>query len=285
MKKISIFLLSALFVMSIGFNACKQNATNPAGENIKSSEDNALVDSEFSSVFSMVDSQSDALINVINNDPKSSEIQDLTIKKSDLLPQCATLTWDSVTKTLVIDFGTANCLCRDDLWRRGKIIVIYNGKYPEVNSGYTITLENYYVQDMKVYGTKTVTFLALFKVRIKVENAGIVTPTGTIKWECYRTIEKLWGQLTPKTLWDDVYSITGNASGVNREGTAFTVNIDKALKKALICQKKDFISGIITIQNDKGNTLTVDYDANGDEACNKLAKVTVNGVTKIITLR
>lgn len=285
MRKLYPFLLIALFGSLLVFNACKQNSTNPVTDSIKSSEDNAMVDAEFSTIYSMVDSQNDALKSGIDHFDKGNGILVATVKKSDLLPACAVVTWDSATKVLLIDFGTENCLCQDDMWRRGKIKVTYNGKYPEVNSGYTVTLDNFYVQDMNVFGTKTVKFLGLFKVQITVANGGMVTPTGTIKWSSDRTIEKLWGQLTPKTLWDDIYSITGNASGVNREGTAFTVTIDVPLKKALICQKKDFISGVITIQNDNDKTLSVDYNANGDEGCNKLAKVTVNGVTKIITLR
>lgn len=285
MKSITNLFVLLLISVMLTITGCKQNSTNPVEENIQSSEDNALVDAEFSTIYSFVDSQKDALLTGAYHKTDGNGIQVVTVDKSPLLPDCAVVTWDSVIKKLTIDFGTTNCKCPDDIWRRGKIIIQFNGKYPEVNSGWVITLDNYFMQDMSVTGTKTVTFLALFKVNIDVKNASIVTPTGTIKWNANRTIEKLWGQLTPKNTWDDVYSITGNADGVNRQGTAFTVTIDQPLKKAIICQKKDFLSGIITIVNDKGNTLSVDYNANGDEACNKLAKVTVNGKSKIIILR
>jgi|GEM_PF-1000209 len=285
MKKIYTFFFVCCLGTLLMLNGCKKNPTSPVSENIKSSEDNAMVDGEFTTIYSMTDSQKDEVLNAVNRESKGSGIQEITVNKSALLPACATVTFDTTTKKCVIDFGAVNCKCQDDLWRRGKIIITFFGVKGQANWGYTVTLDNYYVQDMSVYGTKTVTFLNLNKVNILVKDAGIVTTTGTIKWNCDRTIEKLWGQLTPKNIWDDEYSITGNASGVNREGTAFTVNIEKALKKKVICQKKDFVSGIITIANDKGNTLTVDYDANGDEGCNKLAKVTVNGTTKIITLR
>jgi hypothetical protein len=285
MKKITYFIFLFIITAMLILTSCKQNSTNPAEENIQSSEDNALVDSEFSTIYSYVDSQHEAIISGAFHKTDGNGIQEVTVERSALLPECAVVTWDSLIKKLTIDFGTTNCKCADDLWRKGKIFIQFKGKYPEVNSGWTTTLENYYVQDMSVSGTKTITFLALFKVNIEVKNASLVTPTGTIKWNANRTIEKLWGQLTPKNTWDDVYSITGSADGVNRQGTAFTVTIDQPLKKAVICQKKDFLSGIITIINDKGNTLSVDYNANGDEACNKLAKVTVNGQSKIIVLR
>jgi hypothetical protein len=265
--------------------SCKDNTVDPAEGNIQSSKDNALAEGEFSSIFSFVDSQGEVSFSSLTESSKNPGIAIDLKAKSELLPDCAQVNFDTATKTLTIDFGTENCKCKDGLWRRGKIVAVFNGKYPTVGANVTISLENFYVEDMKVFGTKTVTVLGLHKVNIKVANAGIVTPTKTIEWNCDRTIEKIWGQLTPKIAFDDEYRITGNASGVNREGVAFTVTIDTPLIKKVNCLLKDFVSGVLTIQNDKGDVLSVDYNANGDEACNKLAKVTVNGVTKIITLR
>jgi hypothetical protein len=265
--------------------SCKDNTVDPAEGNIQSSKDNALAEGEFSSIFSFVDSQGEVSFSSLTESSKNPGIAIDLKAKSELLPDCAQVNFDTATKTLTIDFGTENCKCKDGLWRRGKIIAVFNGKYPTVGANVTISLDNFYVEDMKVFGTKTVTVLGLHKVNIKVANAGIVTPTKTIEWNCDRTIEKIWGQLTPKIAFDDEYRITGNASGVNREGVAFTVTIDTPLIKKVSCLLKDFVSGVLTIQNDKGDVLSVDYNANGDEACNKLAKVTVNGETKIITLR
>ncbi|MBK9248481.1 MAG: hypothetical protein IPM69_10300 [Ignavibacteria bacterium] len=277
-KLIPFLLTIALIFGAIG---CKDNSTGTVEESIESSQDNALVEGEFTSVFSFFDAQSETTFQ--SNIKGDATIQKLD-KKSELLPDCATASWDSVAKILTIDFGNENCLCKDGLLRRGKITAQFSGKFKEINSNVVLSLVDYYVQDMKVTGSKTVTFLGTAKVNISIENASVVTPTGTISWNSNRTIEKTKG-INTLTIWDDEYVVTGSASGVNRKGVAFTVTIDTPLKKKVICMTKDFISGILTIQNDQGATLSINYDPLGTEACNKLASVTVNGKTQTIVLR
>lgn len=281
MKNVRFISFLLTIALLFGVIGCKETATSPVEESIESSQDNALADGEFTSVFSFFDAQSETTFQ--SNMKGSPTIQGFE-KKSEILPDCATASWDSAARILTIDFGSQNCVCKDGLSRRGKITAQFSGKYKEINSSVKISLENYFVQDMKVTGSKTVTFLGTAKVNIAVENATIATPTGTISWNSNRTIEKTKGILTA-TIWDDEYVIAGAASGVNRKGVAYTVTIDTPLKKKVLCQAKDFVSGILTIQNDKGATLSINYDPLGTEACNKLASVTVNGKTQTIVLR
>lgn len=281
MKNVRFISFLLTIALLFGVIGCKETATSPVEESIESSQDNALADGEFTSVFSFFDAQSETTFQ--SNMKGSPTIQGFE-KKSELLPDCATASWDSAARILTIDFGSQNCVCKDGLSRRGKITAQFSGKYKEINSSVKISLDNYFVQDMKVTGSKTVTFLGTAKVNIAVENATIATPTGTISWNSNRTIEKTKGILTA-TIWDDEYVIAGAASGVNRKGVAYTVTIDTPLKKKVLCQAKDFVSGILTIQNDKGATLSINYDPLGTEACNKLASVTVNGKTQTIVLR
>ncbi|MBM2815951.1 MAG: hypothetical protein HW421_2713 [Ignavibacteria bacterium] len=285
MKK-SITLFSALvFSLMLIFTACKKNVTSPVEDSIKSSEDNAIVDGEFSSVFSFVDAQSETTLG--SETLKKGDSPLTPTSKSIILPSGAVVSWDSASKTLIIDFGSTNILCNDGLLRRGKIIAVFSGKFKQVNFGVNVSLDNYYVQDMKVTGTKTMTYLGNYTINIVVQNASVTTPTGVISWSANRTVKKTAGYDSPLIILDDQYLISGNASGKNREGVNFSVVIDQnnPLKKKLSCVKKDFVSGIITIQNDKGNSLTVNYDPLGTEECNKLARVTVNGKSKDIILR
>ncbi len=281
MKNLRVMQFLLALTLLVGAIGCKETATSPVEESIESSQDNALADGEFTSVFSFFDAQSETTFQ--SNMKGSPTIQGFE-KKSEILPDCATASWDSAARILTIDFGSQNCVCKDGLSRRGKITAQFSGKYKEINSSVKISLENYFVQDMKVTGSKTVTFLGIAKVNIAVENATIATPTGTISWNSNRTIEKTKGVLTA-TVWDDEYVVAGSASGVNRKGVAYTVTIDTPLKKKVLCLAKDFVSGILTIQNDKGATLSINYDPLGTEACNKLASVTINGKTQTITLR
>src|SRR5436190_6315722 len=77
---------------------------------------------------------------------------------SFLLSPCASISIDNISNPyrLIIDFGTANCLCYDGKHRRGKILVSYTGLYRDSASSHTITFDNYYVNNYKVDGTQTV---------------------------------------------------------------------------------------------------------------------------------
>ena len=286
MKKFYYFTLLLTFAVVIGFTGCKKNAaTQPLDESIQSSQDNALVDGEFTSIYSYLDSQGDNTLGSITEKGSSSSIQVLQTK-SDLLPDCATFTWDSAARKLTIDFGTTDCTCKDGFTRRGKIIATFTGKYKQVSSSVSVTLQDYYVQDMSVTGTKTITYQGNATVHINVSNASIVTPTGTISWNADRTIQKTAGIGTLTTL-DDEYAISESATGKNRQGVSFVVQTDvnHPLIKKVICRKKDFVSGVVTIQNSNGASLSVNFNPTGIEACDKLATVTYNGVTKTIVLR
>jgi len=284
MKKVLICLILLTFGITLAFTGCKKNAVAPVDQSIQSSQDNALVDGEFTSIYSYFDSQSDNSLGSITEKGGSSSIQ--VLKKSDLLPDCATFTWDSIAKILTIDFGTTDCTCKDGFTRRGKIIATFTGKYKQAGSSVSITLQDYYVQDMSVKGTKTITYQGGATVHIVVDNASLVTPTGTISWNADRTIQKTAGIGTLTTL-DDEYAISESASGTNRQGITFTVQTDvnKPLIKRVKCFLKDFVSGVLTLHNGNGDVLSINYDPTGTEVCDRYATVTYNGVTKTIELR
>lgn len=283
-KYINPLLLAFVFI-ALAFSSCKQTTEPTTSANTQSSEDNALIDGEFSAIFSMASSQGD-VTNSTEAEKKANGIAGEK-DKSDLLPSCATVTIDSIAKEILIDFGSQNCLCNDGLYRRGKVKMKLTGVWKAIGSSFTINLIDYYVQDMKVTGTKTINILSSGSFSITVTGASIETPTGTISWNANRTITHTKGFLTKNTTADDEYEIIGNASGINRKGVGFSVSISNAnpLLKRLSCTQKEFISGEVTILNDKGDTLIVNYDPDNTKGCNKNAVVTINGKTYNIRLR
>ena len=86
------------------------------------------------------------------------------------------------------------------------------------------------------------------------------------------------------TFWqiiDDVFTITGSASGTNSKGNAFTILITKPFIRQLAC--RFIVSGTVqTTESTRKFTRVLDY---GDEKCDALATITINGVSKPITLR
>jgi hypothetical protein len=76
----------------------------------------------------------------------------------------------------------------------------------------------------------------------------------------------------------DEFTITGNASGINRNGENFTVTIDvPLLKKVAMGCARTFVVGKITLKNDSsGKTIMIDYDPFNNQACDLTAKATIN---------
>ena len=85
----------------------------------------------------------------------------------------------------------------------------------------------------------------------------------------------------------DVFEILGSASGTNRKGEAFTVTIDVPLKKKVdVGCAQTFVKGKLTLKNtDSGKEIIIDYDPFGNEACDRVAKATINGKDHIYTVR
>ncbi|MGA2296778.1 MAG: hypothetical protein ABSG15_04430 [FCB group bacterium] len=287
MKKFSVLPFLLMFSLIIFYTGCKDKSTEPATTTLtQSADDNAAVDGEYNSIFSMADAQGSISYSSAEQN-KNSNIPLGITDKSDLLPLCANITFDTTTHTLTIDFGTSDCQCWDGNYRKGKIIAVFTGKWRTIGSSVNISLDNYYINDMLLEGTKEITITAAHQWHVVVTGAILHTPTGNITWDCDRITTKTAGYDTPIIWRDDVYSITGTANGVNRKGVAFSATVDQnnPLIKEMSCAKKDFVSGILTIINSKGDTLSVNYDPTGTELCDKLVNVTINGKTYTIYLR
>ena len=217
---------------------------------------------------------------------------------------CATITFDTTPgifpNTVTLDFGTTNCKGRDGRERRGKIIYTITGPYREAGSVITTTTDNYYVNDYKVDGTRTVSndgedSDGAKVYSVDVSGATVTAPGGTmVTWESERTRKWVEGQNTGFFTWDstsnsfmgwdgildDVYTITGEASGVDRNGRSYEVEITNELRIELTCNH--IVSGTISIEPEGLNERILDY-GNGD--CDDQATVSVNDKTYEITLR
>ncbi|MGQ0830006.1 MAG: hypothetical protein ACT4ON_16585 [Bacteroidota bacterium] len=203
-----------------------------------------------------------------------------------LLSSCATITHDSVSnpRVLTIDFGTTNCFCGDNRFRRGIIKVSYSGKYRDSASTHTISFNNYFVNDNQVLGTKTVTnnghnTAGNLNYSISV-NGQIIKANGggTITWTSTRNREWIAGESTPTWL-DDVYLISGSANGTSASGNSFTANTTTPLRKEI--GYKHIVSGILNVTPSGKATRILNF---GNGTRDDQATVTINGNTYNITL-
>lgn len=204
---------------------------------------------------------------------------------------CPTITIDhpdSTTwpKTVTIDFGTTNCTGWGNLPRRGKIIAVFTGKYRTPGTVITITFQDYYVNDNHVEGTKTITNMGTngagnLYYSVVVSNAKITRTDGSfMTWNSTRTREWTQGSNTIGNTTDDIFMITGNGSGTNFAGMAFTMDITSALQVQRGC--KWIVAGTIEINPANKPTRIIDF---GNGNCDNQATVTIKGHTHTITLK
>jgi len=270
-----VLLLAGIVLCS--FNSCKKQ-TAAISADTQAAQDNSYAEGTFTDAYNAVD------VAARNG---GSSLYKTGAQQPDMMSGASvSITYDSIslTRKIIIDFGTGT-LCKDNRIRSGRIIATWNGRYRDSGTVITITFNNYTVNGDKVTGTKTITNLGHntkgnIHFSIVVTGAGITTSTGTISWQSTRDREWIAGENT--TAWaDDIYSITGSASGTNRKGQTFNITIVKPLVVALDCHWIE--QGSFEITTSAGNsTGTVDY---GPGTCDNQASFSLNGKTYDFTLR
>lgn len=234
---------------------------------------------------------------VVEDASKESDLEGNRIV-SDILSGCAAISvtpaWPdpSFPKTVLIDFGNVNCTDNYGVKRRGQITAVFTGMYRDSATTITITPQNYFINDYKVEGSKTITnngknTSGNTNFTVVVVNGKITHPNGDIStWNSTRNREWVIGENTTflthgfTGIFDDEYDITGTGFGTNRAGRNFTANITSPLRVAVVCRwiKK----GMVEIQPDGLSLRKVDF---GDGTCDNKATVEINGKIYNINMR
>jgi hypothetical protein len=253
-------------------------------------EEKELNDTESASNNEQSESISDDALNIADNAYRLGNNgyfrTDGSLEALDILATCATITNDTVSnpKVLIIDFGTVNCLCNDGRNRRGKIIVRYTGRYFDIGTSRIMTFDNYFRNDNKIEGERTVTTEPLdaqghANWTINAVNMKITKADGKVHtWNSNRRRTMVAGQST--LIWqDDRYEITGTADGVNARGISYTAVITEPLYRSLSCRWID--QGKVEITPQGKRTRTIDF---GDGSCDNQATISIGNRTRNITL-
>jgi hypothetical protein len=205
-----------------------------------------------------------------------------TTGETALMTSCATLSFDTMNnaKTVTVDFGNSNCTCNDGRSRRGKLVITYSGKYRDSLTTIAISPVAYFVNDNGVSGSKTIKNLGhnsaghlLYDINESLTIAK-ADGSGNISFTAHRQREWTAGEGT--LVWvDDVYSITGTASGTNANGRSFTSVITKPLiRKMEIGCRRHFVSGVLEHTPAQKATRSLDF---GNGTCDNQAVVTIDG--------
>lgn len=276
MKILKFFSTILLFILAgTLYTGCEKNNDQSDDTDLSAAKDYALAEGIFEDIHTIADE------GLYGTDKgfKSTE-------GDGILGHCATVTIDTMAfpHVMTIDFGDTNCLCNDGRYRRGIINVSFTGRYREPGTVITITTDNYFVNDNQVICTRVIenegrNESGFLTFSIHVEGSIILANNqGTLNWTTYKNKKWIEGEFTPR-LRDDVYLITGTATGTRPSGMIFTKAIIKPLRKELSCRY--FVSGTVEIIPEGRPTRLLDY---GDGICDDQATVTINGRTFTITL-
>jgi hypothetical protein len=199
---------------------------------------------------------------------------------------CLVVTFDLTASPykMTLDFGTANCLCEDGLYRRGKIIVAYTTGIGDSLASLSTTFNNFFVNDNKITGTHILTYKGHNQAGhsnwdISVNGAiELASGEGTITYIAAHNSEMIAGEATP-IVNDNVFSNTGSSSGTAITGQAFTSVITTPLVNKTTCGY--FVSGVVEISPAAQPKHILNF---GTGDCDNKATVTISGITFEITL-
>lgn len=280
-KQLTLGLALVAIVSTSIFSSCKKKSKDEEKDtDTGSASDQSLASSSVNDMTSIAD---EAGRNYTVSSFKTASPDGL------LSTSCASVTVDTLAaaKTITVNFGSTNCTCNDGRNRRGAIILNFTGKYRDSLTVITVTPQNYFVNDNQVTGSKTITnkghntanhLVYEINANIQIVKA---SGAGTISWQSVRQREWVTGESTPS--WnDDIYSITGNASGTTANGNSFTSVITSPLIRNMSfgC-RRHFTQGVLEHTPSGKATRYIDF---GNGACDDQATVTINGNAYTITL-
>lgn len=255
--------------------SCHRNDKDNSSEDTGYATEQAVSEKSYSDVESIADQASGI-----------SSGGSLAYKTTGLTSACATVT--RTTGSIVIDFGPTNCLCNDGRYRRGKILVSYTGNYADSGSTHTITFDNFYQNDNKVEGSKTVTNMghnSLGQPYFNVTVSGTITLAagGTVLTSSTRVRTWTDGYSTPTDYSDDKYSLTGSGTITRPSGAVVTVSISGSAPLILAAGCRWVEAGTINFTLPSGLTRSINYG--NTPSCDDSAVLTLaNGTTHNITL-
>lgn len=183
--------------------------------------------------------------------------------------------------TITLNYGQENgAACSDGNLRRGKLKVVFNGKYGMGSKGFIIYPENYYLNDYKTEGKMVVTCKgrnAANNIYCSVEISDGVVSNDSMRMEYYapyngQSFQREWisGELTSPVS-DDVFQLSGAYGGTASMGTTYKSQIASALQDRTDCKWMAGGQEILTPSN--LSPREIDYGS----GCDNKAMVTING--------
>jgi hypothetical protein len=278
-------VLSIVLVAMITMIGCEKNKSIQTLD-VATAEDDAIMDLAYDDIFNEVD----AVMNTM--DMVGYEVPALK-SGLEVFETCKVITVDQPDgsfwpRVITVDYGDGCTVGKRT--RKGKIVITVSGPMWLQGSQRVVTLKDFYVNDHKVEGVRTVTnegrwtegeFEGKRYFSVLLEGGKVITPDNTeISKQVNRTRTFVEGEDSKWDTRDDIWYIEGIATGINRNGVAFTREITSPLWKEIGCR---FITrGTVLISAEGRPDAILDY---GDGECDPIVTVTVGEETRTINLR
>ncbi|HEY0656621.1 MAG TPA: hypothetical protein VGD65_25985 [Chryseosolibacter sp.] len=256
-------LLITLIVSALGFS-CSQDEFENNGD----PEDNALTEAEVQEDYFNDDTEEITLSAISTDDFSGGKAAN-----TDERLQCAvvTRTGDENSGTIVIDFGTG-CTGERGNVRRGKIIISYIGRWNVAGSYWTVTGENYFINNIAVEGLRMVRNIStsedVLAFEVTMENGRLTFPDGAVATRIVhkkRELERDSNGILKRLI------IYGTAEGNNRNGRGYQVEILERLVYDRACEDVFIpVSGKKLIKHGQ-REITIDY---GNGECDNVVVIT-----------
>lgn len=270
----NLLILSLLSVLLV-FTSCRKRYDN---------DPSALMNYKIETAFDEMTNISDQAVSGAMVYYKSGEV--VFTKPGEIvnLPKTPcnviiTLDTTSYPRTVTVDYGNTNCDCNDGKTRRGKIVTTYTGPYLAQGTIITHTPVDYYVNDVRIDGTKTVENMGLNNnsqpyYNIEINGSATQTSGEILNYTSSRVRTWVNGFNTLLDRFDDEYDITGTATGTFSSGGGYSSQTLSPIRIKIGCGFP--VSGELQITPIDRPVRTINY---GDGTCDHTFTVTVNGYT------
>ena len=271
MKRTNLIFAASLLVFASFFAACeKSETTDPL---VDLSQDDDQVSSLYDDMLKEVDETTFATT------PEKSSAQFTMASGSGTKSVVTSFSGDTIIRTITFtNFINGNN--ENGHIKNGVIIVkILGGPLQDVFKR-IVLMKNFTIDDILIEGKKEIVKTSQYIYSVTLTGGKVTFTDGTTYLrEFSRTRTWTEGYSTPANIWDDIFTIEGTATGVNRKGNNYTHAITNPLVVKNNCRW--IVEGTIELTvNDK--VAVLDY---GMGECDNLATMTVNGEIKEIKLR
>ena len=224
----------------------------------------------------------DADIDIAGNILESKNYKSVTDSCPNIMVEFST---DSIFPlTIIIDYGESYCEDINGFQKKGKINIYMTKPIMMPGSVRTISFEEFYINDLLIEGTKTLTNKGMndnghLNFDAVLLDGKIIFGNGEFIGR-NSNHNRAWvnGISTLTFPGDDEWEIRGTANGISRHGITYVNEIITPILVKLSC---DFpVSGTVDISIPEMPEIILDY---GDGACDNIAVILIGGVpTQII---